>query len=813
MKKLIGVLFVFFFIICIGVGILFLTYIQSAPPLDPKLLKDPISSKVYDMNGELIVELGQEKRTRITYQDIPKVVEDAFIATEDARFYEHFGIDFKRILGAIVANITEGFGAQGASTITQQVVKNSFLSPEKSIKRKVQDQWLAIQLDQQFSKQQILEMYLNKIYFSKGAYGIAKAADVYFGKSLDELALHEAALLAGIPQSPNNYNPFRHPEAAEKRRNIVLSLMVQHGKITEAEAEKAKAIPVGSTLVKVQEKPDPYDAFIDQVLDEIATLGDIDVYSGGLEIYTTVDPKAQAFVEEVLNTDKHIKYPNNDFQAGLVLLDTQTGEIRAIGGGRKQKVARGFNFATDINRQPGSTIKPIIDYGPAIEHLQWSTYHQIVDEPYQYSNGKPIHNWDNRYKGEISIRTALAESRNIPALKTLQAVGLDKAQDFASGLGLDFDPIYEADAIGGNNGTSPIRLAGAYSAFGNNGIYIKPHAIRKVVFPDDREMTLVPEPHVAMEDYTAYLVTNLLKSVVTTGTGTAANVPGLNIAGKTGTTNFDDATKKKYNIKSGVPDIWFSGYTPSYTMSIWTGYAETTEENYITGNQTQIAKQLFKTIMQEISKNKDSKEFTMPDSVVKVPIEKGTNPAKLPSEFTPKDQIVYEYFVKGTEPTTVSEKFGQIDPPQNVEIVYGEALDRLLLKWDYPNATEDISFQVETAIDDQQLSVYETTKNKYSLILNPEKGVTYHFKLIAMSDLNPENKSEAITVKIDVPREDGEMIPDPLDEQLQDDKPNEQKRQNNQGESENEGDNHEDPQDNQESENNQGVELPIDIAP
>jgi penicillin-binding protein 1A len=743
----------------------FAFFISDTPKLDETLLKDPLSSTVYDMNGNKIAELGHEKRTYVSYDEIPKVLEDAFIATEDVRFYKHHGVDIVRLAGAVIANFKEGFGAEGASTITQQLAKNAFLKPEKTIKRKVQELWLAIQLENRYSKHEILEMYLNKIYFSNvngsNIYGVAKAAEVYFGKELKELELHEAALLAGMPQSPNNYNPLKHPEAAEKRRNIVLDLMAKHGFISKEEAEKAKAVAVQSTLAEPKKSETPYYSFLDQVIEEVSDYGKIDVFSAGLKIYTTLDPDAQSYVEELLDENSDIPYPDENFQAGIALLDTQTGEIRALGGGRNHS-ARGFNYATDTKRQPGSTIKPILDYGPAVEYLKWSTYHQIVDGPYTYSDGTKINNHDRQYMGKISIRTALAKSRNIPALKALQAVGLDRARDFAVKLGIPLEErIFESYAIGGfNKGVSPLQLAGAYSAFGNNGVYVKPHAVKKIVFPDGTEIDMRPEPEVVMKDYTAFMITDMLMSVVEPGgTGVSANVPGLNIAGKTGTTNFDESERKKYGIPKGVPkDIWFAGYTPHYTAAIWTGYKEVNEESYMkTKSEQQIAKQLFKKVIGHVSKNVDNKDFPVPKSVVKVAVEKGTDPAKLASDFTPKDKITYEYFVRGTEPTQVSDRYKKLEKPSNLTINYNQQTNEITLSWEYPEEwMEGVQFEISQSIDEGPYQVITTTGETAISIPNPIPGAIYKFNVVAFSTEINENRSDpaAAAIEIPVPIED-----------------------------------------------------------
>ncbi|WP_461200620.1 transglycosylase domain-containing protein [Anoxybacillus sp. TBDG-1] len=736
--------------------------IKDAPPLDETLLRDPLASIVYDVNGQKVVELGQQKRIYVSYNDIPKLLEEAVLATEDARFYKHHGFDIVRFFGAVLANIREGFGAEGGSTITQQVVKLSFLTPEKTLKRKVQELWLAIRLEQKYSKHEILEMYLNKIYYSNRAYGVAKAAETYFGKTdLSQLTLPEAALLAGIPQSPNNYNPFTHPEAAEKRRNTVLSLMVKHGFISKEEAEEAKNVPVQSLLTENKQQSDiPYDSFIDQVIDEVTEKTGLDVFTAGLHIYTTLDQNAQSYVEELLNSNEVIRTNKTDFQAGIAVVDTKTGEIRALGGGRKKEegVTFGFNYATDTRKQPGSTIKPIVDYGPAIEYLKWSTYHQLKDEPYQYSDGTPIKNWDGKYEGQMSMRTALARSRNIPALKALQEVGLERAKQFANNLGMGFEEMHEAYAVGGvGKGVSPLQMAGAYSAFGNGGIYIEPHAVKKVVFPDGTEMDLRPEPKAAMKDYTAFMITDMLKTVVQSGTGTAANVPGLHIAGKTGTTNYDEKDRRKYGLQRGaVPDSWFVGYTPSYTAAIWTGFSKKSSEAYLSKSEQQYAKQLFKRVISHIDDGSGG-DFKQPKSVVKLAIKKGTNPPKLASERTPTSEITYEYFVRGyEEPTEIAEDEPEIvEPVKDLRAQYDPATQTISLSWSYTiDPEKDISFEVRQTVDGRKPTIIAKMKDS-QLTVEAKEGSVYLFEVYVVTA--DGTQSAPATALVQIPKEEPEQ--------------------------------------------------------
>jgi penicillin-binding protein 1A len=752
-------------------GITVAMIVKDTPELNEALLKDPVSSKILDKNGDVVDEVGAVKRDYVVYDDIPKLMEEAVLATEDVRFYKHNGIDLIRLVGAVIANFTNGFGSEGASTITQQVVKNSFLSTEKTLTRKIQEAWLAYQLEQKYTKEKIFEIYVNKNLMSGKIHGIKTGANVYFGKDLDELKLHEVAVLAGLPQSPNNYNPFIYPDRAEKRRNIVLRLMNQHGFISKEEMESAQKIPIESTLVKKEDRildENPYDSFIDVVIDEVSKHGDYDIYTDGLTIHTTLDPKAQTYVENALYTNEVIEYPDEKFQAGVVLLDTKTGEIRAIGGSRNKEISRGFNYATDTKRQPGSTIKPILDYGPAIEFMKWGTYHILEDKPIKYSgkgNVQP-HNWDKKYMGAMTMREALARSRNTTAVQTIQQVGLENAQQFAKKLGIPLDEIYEPYAIGGlKEGVSPLQMAGAFSAFGNNGFYTEPYTVKKIILRDGTEIDTMPEQEIVMKDYTAFLTTDMLKSAVSSsyGTGRRANVPGLPIAGKTGTTNYTDDEIKDYDIPRGaVPDAWFAGYTTNYTAAVWTGYES--RKNYIaSGDNQRIAQYLFKNIIEYVSKDVETPDFTAPKTVQRVKIEKGTNPAMLASEFTPKELVLTEWAVKGNAPQEISRKYEKLDIPGQFVATYDELLNEIKLTWDYDqkgSQNSPIEFEISGSLDEGADQLLTKTTEKELLVTKPVLGGIYTFKVIATRG---ELRSDPAIVRIEIPdssiideNEDGE---------------------------------------------------------
>ncbi|MCC2525862.1 PBP1A family penicillin-binding protein [Bacillus halotolerans] len=788
-KKTLFTLLILFILGVVGGAVTFAVMVSDAPSLNENKLKTPYSSTIYDKNGKEVAEVGAEKRTYVSIDEIPDVVKEAFIATEDARFYEHHGIDPVRIGGALVANFKDGFGAEGGSTITQQVVKNSLLSHQKTLKRKVQEVWLSIQLERNYSKDEILEMYLNRIYFSPRAYGIGKAAEEFFGVTdLSKLTVEQAATLAGMPQSPTAYNPVKNPDKAEKRRNIVLSLMKKQGFISDSQYTKAKKVAMkdeGVVSQKEYEKTNSnkYSAFVDEVMKEIDEKSDVDPSADGLKIYTTLDTKAQDTLDELM--DGETVGFTEGMQGGVSLLDTKTGEVRAIGSGRNSTVG-GFNYATQAKTQPGSTIKPILDYGPVIENKKWSTYEQIDDSAYTYSDGTPIRDFDRRYKGPMSMREALAQSRNIPALKAFQAVGKDTAVDFANGLGLGLnkEKVYESYSIGGfgkgNVGVSSLTMAGAYSAFGNNGTYNEPHFVKSIEFNDGTKLDLTPKSKSAMSDYTAFMITDMLKTAVKTGTGQLAQVPGVEVAGKTGTTNFDEDTIQKYNIApGGVPDSWFVGYTPQYTAAVWTGVDSQNKlgKKSLNSTEQQVAKRLFAKLIAQVDDGSGS--FEKPDSVVEATVEKGSNPAKLAGPNTPSDKKVTEYFVKGTSPSTVSKTYEKEEKEEKEEtaklsglsVKYDKDNQSLTLSWKYDG---DATFAVKQSVDGGSYSEVQNSSAKEAVISGVQPGSVYKFEVTAVSDDGESSASTSYEVpkaEEDEDKEDQQQTDDENkdDEKTQDD--------------------------------------------
>lgn len=784
---------------------LFGYYVSKAPALDEELLKDPISSEFYDIYGELFATVGAEKRDYVKYEDIPQQMIDAITATEDSRFFEHFGVDIWRLGGAVIANFRDGYGSQGASTITQQVIKNSFFTNEKKLERKAQEAWLAVQLERQYSKEEIFEMYFNKVLMSGRIHGFGTAAKQFYGKELSELTLAESAQLAGMPQSPNNFNPYKNPERAEKRRNIVLSLMVQHDKITETQANEAKTVNIAAGLVpeeqRIANNETKYPAFLDVVLSELEDNGDSSLISEGIKVYTTLDPKAQAIVENIMNNDAN--FPTENIEAGVAVVDTKTGEIRAIGGGRHYSDAFPYNFAYDNKtRSPGSTIKPLIDYGPAIEYLKWSTGQTVEDKPMKYTGtNQVITNWDSKYLGTMTAREALYTSRNIPAVKAFQEVGADRAQQFISKLGIKTKNLVESDAIGGGHVTmSPIQMAASYAAFGNNGAYNDAHAIKKIVFRDGKtSQSYKPKHTIAMSDYTAYMVTDILRDVVSNKPNASAKraiVSGVDIAGKTGTTNYSSDEFSKYNLKSGsVPDTWFAGYSTNYSIAIWSGYS--LRKDAITSwEERWLPQNLFKSIMTDLNQHNPSSSFKQPNSVISADIVVGSNPLQLASSYTPSNLRSTELFVKGTQPTDYSEVHvpQTINAPTGLTATYNDIAQLADVTWSHSSNTGDlesdipdpVTYEVAMQIDGGPSSVVTITSANAIQIPGIEQGKTYTFTVTAISgDLRSEPASVTLFVE-------GEpVVEEPIEPEEPNggENPNQVEPPNNNGNGENNGSN------------------------
>ncbi len=656
------------------ITIFFSYVIVKAPKFDPNNLKFTQMSELYDSDGNLITKMGNENRTEITYDELPEVLIDAIIATEDSKFFQHNGFDLARFTKASFYQLL-GKNAGGASTLTMQIVKNNYTSTVSSgfegIVRKFTDIYLSVfKVERKYTKKEIIEFYVNDSYLGNGAYGVEQASLNYFGKSVSELNLSEASFIAGLFQSPTYYNPYNYPERAENRRKTVLYLMQRHGYITEEESKIAQSAPITS-LVKTEQTNNAiseYQGYIDTVVEELDKEYDLNPYTTPLKIYTAMNREKQDFVNKVMNGEAW-KWENDLVQAGIVMTTSETGEVIAVGAGRNKTTELSFNYATQTNKQIGSTAKPIFDYGPAVEYLGWGTVNYIKDEPHTYSNGKKISNSDGGYKGTLPMYQALGLSRNVTALKTFQQVsneaGNDKILKFVTSLGItpevENGKIHEAHSIGsftgstkeGESRNSPMTMAGAYQSFSNGGYYIKPHTIVKFVYKETDEVveTNATKTRV-MNDSTAYIINYALNWSVTDGLArTAGNIGGVSVAAKTGTSNFDSETIRRNKISSkAVNDLWVCGYTPTQTITFWYGYDQLYKKHYSTTSTWSIRDRFYRNLAENLF-DKNGNTFEAPSSIEAVEVVKNSIPLKLASSSTPESMKVTGYFRKGTAPT------------------------------------------------------------------------------------------------------------------------------------------------------------------
>lgn len=646
----------------IGVAGVSLYWIAGSPEINEDALKGSHGSTLVDQNGEAFYTLGGSEREEISYEEVGPVLEAAVLSIEDHRFYGHRGVDFIRLAGAVVANIRDGFGSQGGSTITQQLVKLSVFSTsseDQTLKRKVQEAWLSLKVEREYSKEQILTMYVNKVYMSDNVYGMGTASEYYFNKPASELQIDEAAMLAGMPQSPNTYNPYLETEKAEQRRDVVIQQMQEVGYIDKDQAQTAISSPLEESLAPRNFKDGPnlvIDSYVQQVLKEVNEKTDIDPYMAGATIHTNMDPDAQQHVFDVLNSDNYISYPDEDYQAAVTIVDVETGQVKSIGGGRNIKDAMGYNRATELDRSIGSTMKPLSVYGPAIEYEQYSTHHQVVDGPYRFPSGETLENVDNSYRGQISMRESLVQSRNITTAKLFEKVGLERGEEFLAQIGIeglnDGDGLYWSNSIGGE--VTPYQLAASYAAFGNEGRYTDPYTVSKITLISGQEIDMAPETVQAMSDYTAYMITDMLKDATSTYTQLSSlNSSGLPHAGKTGTTNYASDIKLKHGIPSSAfPDRWYAGYTKDYSIAVWTGYDYQLEPgNWMTFGETSgwNALYIYQALMSYLIENggQSYEDWVMPDSVIPYNVVRGSNPPREGNGST-------ELFVKGNEPGNYS---------------------------------------------------------------------------------------------------------------------------------------------------------------
>lgn len=673
----------------LAVTIYLITIIGTLDDLDPdSLINYEQTSLVYDNQDNLISSIhGVENRIYVPLSQIPKHVQNSFIAVEDVRFRSHPGFDIRRMFGSLLQNIKAKDIVAGAGTITQQVIRNTVLSQEQTIDRKVKEILLAWQLEQRYSKDQILEMYLNVIYFAKGAYGIEAAAKTYFGKSAEELTVAEGALLTGIIKNPHRNSPFIDKERSLERKDLSIDLMVKNGFLTPEEGEQAK-----KEEIQFAEDIKPaytHGYFMDLALEEAASLLNIkqeDLFTGGYRIYTTMDNDLQEYVEQLYaKEDLFPKSPvsGETCESALVIMDTAAGELKAVMGGRSYPEGQRYVLnRADARRLPGSAIKPLVVYAPAVEVYDFTPVSFIEDAPVTFSeyNDYSPSNAGGKFRGIVTLRTALAKSINIPAVKILNEIGIETGLSVAQKMGIPFtenDWNNLAVALGGmEKGLTPLEMARAYTTLGDRGSYKNDTTIRRI---EDSTGKTVYQAQLLKEqvlsEETAFIVSSMLQSAAATG-GTAHRLSGLNVAAKTGTVQLPP-TAEYANI-NGANDIWMAAYNPEYTVVAWMGFDKRSTESYLPpgASGSTYTAEVVKQVFQHLYEGRVKPNFQKPVGVLEVKLDGKAlweqHRVLLASALTPDEFVATEYFVRGTEPTEQSEYWAVPDAPYNFDVVLNE---------------------------------------------------------------------------------------------------------------------------------------------
>ncbi|AZB42250.1 PBP1A family penicillin-binding protein [Bacillus sp. FJAT-42376] len=620
--------------------------------IDEKKLVMPSASRLVDSNGHEITRLYEQNREIVKIDKVPDHVQQAFVAVEDRRFYEHSGIDVKSIGRAVYKDLAAGGKVEGGSTITQQLAKNIFLSGEKSWLRKTKEAMLAINLENRYSKQELLEMYMNQLYFGHGAYGVEAASKYFFQKDVSELTVSEGALLASLPKAPSSYSPILHPEKAKERRDTVLSLMEEQGYLKAEEAVRLQGKTLGLNISKKLDHPWLY-SYIDLVMDEAENTYDIsnqELMRGG---YTITVPLNQEIQKKAYNTFQSERYfPGTDkhAQASFVLLDNRTGGVMAVIGGRDYR-PKGFNRVT-AKRQPGSTFKPLAVFGPAMEEKLYEPY-SLLSDSYQKYDGYAPENNDDRYLGQVTMYDALIKSKNAPAVWALNELGVGKSKTYLDKQGVAVSDKGLAIALGGlSDGVTPLQLAGAYRVFPESGVYTKPYFIQKI--EDRHHKTVGEKDRKEIKVYsaqTAWNMTRMLQHVVSEGTAKSGSYSG-ELAGKTGTTSYPGK-------KGAVMDAWFAGYTPEVTGALWMGYDQTSPDRHLTAGSSYPTR-LFKKILSESE--------SLPKTAFAVP--KGAEDLEDPIRLKKLNDVEANYAFEPLGLITVSLNWKKQEDPRVVYRIY-----------------------------------------------------------------------------------------------------------------------------------------------
>lgn len=727
------IIFISLGIIAASAVLAFALYIIiTSPNFVPQELYTKEASIIYANDGVTeIARYGDENVELITYSDLPQVLIDALVATEDSRFFQHNGFDAARFIKASLGQLA-GQNAGGASTLSMQLIKNTYTGTEAEgiagIIRKFTDIYMAVfKLEAVYTKEEIMEFYLNSQWlsvsgsiYSESINGVEQGSQYFFGKSVSDLTLPEASLLVGMFNNPYFLNPYTYPKAASDRRSVVLNLMVRHGYITEEEKEFAEAVPVESLLAThTSQTNNEYQAFIDLLIAQVKEETGDDPKNVPMAIYTTVDPNIQKVLRQ-LETGQLHKWANDKVQFGMAITDTQNGAILGISGGRNY-VHTGTNRAvslkyTGMKRQLGSTAKILFDYGPYIEYLNGSTGTIFIDKPWNYTTGGAIVNSDRLFKGPITMRSALVGSRNVPAVQAfqqvVQKVGIDKIGEFVHSLGIDYgDTIYESYAIGGGIYSDPLTMSAAYAAFGRGGYYIEPYSFTKITYLETGETyNHKVEKTRVMSEQTAYMITDMLVTGGYSGVG-GVTISGTEIAAKGGTTTISNADADANHIPRGsTPDHWNITYSPDYSIALWYGYDKHSDGYLTSGTGYPTRKAIMKAVGTKVYKT--NSKFTKPSGVTSVTIEKETYPTALASSYTPSSLKLTELYKSGYEPAEVSTRFDTLKNPTNGKATYNGSY--INVSWDAIETPDAINQEyIENMYNDEYWQFYEQFKSEY----------------------------------------------------------------------------------------------------
>ena len=593
-------------------GLLIVNLLISSSDVSKLEEPEPRPTFIYDQNGEVASKISNSTIEGVHLEQIPKELIEAIVSTEDQQFYKHHGVNYFGIARAFTKNLLKGEVVAGGSTITQQLSKNVFLTQERTYTRKFKELILTKKIERDYSKDEIMERYLNQIYFGEGAWGVQRAAQIYFGKDVSQLTLNESATLAGVIKAPSHLSPFKSMEKSVKRRNIVLSLMKSEGYITQNDFDQAieqKIVLSDNTSIDYKGK---YPYYVDHIIDEAVKkyqLTKNEVLSGGLHIYTELNPVIQDAIEEVYQDENNFpaSKPDQLIQSGAIFMNPKTGGINALVGGRGEYTYGRFNNATQLIRQPGSALKPIAVYTPALEQ-GYDISDLLIDEPINI-NGYSPQNFDRQYRGQVTMYDAVVNSYNIPPVWLLNKIGIENGASTVERFGI---PLEKEDhnlglALGGlHQGTSPLLMAQAFSAYPNNGVMMEAHAITEITDSEgevigkwSEKSVQVTEPEIAQK------MTYMLQGAVEKGTSKRAQIAGLEVAGKTGTTQLP------FSGSDGSKDHWFVGYTPDIVGAIWLGYDKTDSEHYLTTTSSFTAPSIFQHILTKSLSELPNKQFNL----------------------------------------------------------------------------------------------------------------------------------------------------------------------------------------------------------